>query len=581
MPEFDEPIDDYVSFFKDEHERNVSEYFEDLVKKAGIDEQLNIETVAEFKGLQNSVSDSSKSRGWWKAGRITAIVVAVCLVALAVVQQGIYFLTVIPAAGLVALIFMKINPEISQLNDKVADLEAKRDAKSNEAWLQMFPLNELHTWEAAAKLFMKTFPFVSFDQYFTASRLRDLTDNYDLSPSFNEGRSLHAIQSGTFKGNPFVVARYKEHWMGTRTYTGSLVIYWTESVRDSQGNWVNVQRSQTLTASVVKPYPEYQMRSSIIYGHEIAPNLSFSRTPSNLSGLEDGFMNNWRKDHAIKKVEKKARKDIKSGSGELTVMSNKEFEALFNATDRDHEVEFRLLFTPLAQQEMVKLLNDKSVGFGDNFIFNKQGKINFVEPSHLSSIEFDANPRMFQTLELAEARQFFNNFHNYFFKTVYFSFAPIWTIPMYRENRTIPQDQGKAHDSSFWEHEAMANLIGQQNFRHPESVTENILKTNAHGAGATKSVTVTAYGYEGIGRVDVIPMVGGDGNVHGVPVPWTEYLDVSRDATMVVGAVTNHVHGDDSENESLQSGWQKTLNDHGISSDQVLVRGALAASLLR
>lgn len=127
----------------------------------------------------------------------------------------------------------------------------------------------------------------------------------------------------------------------------------------------------------------------------------------------------------------------------------------------------------------------------------------------------------------------------------------------------------------------MANLIGQQNFRHPESVTENILKTSAHGSGATKSVTVTAYGYEGIGRVDVIPMVGGDGNVHGVPVPWTEYLDVSRDETMVVGAVTNHVHDDDSEDQNLQSGWQKALNDHGISSDQVLVRGAIAAALLR
>jgi hypothetical protein len=581
MPEFDEPIDDYASFFKDEHERNVSEYFEELVKAAGIDEQKNIETVAELQSLRNSVSSNSSSRGWWRAGRIVAILAAVGLGALAFSEQGIYFLSLAPALGLLALVFMKINPEVSALNDKVTELEAQRDSKSDEAWLQMFPLNELHTWEAASKLFMKTFPFITFDSFFTTNRLRDLTENYGLSPSFNDGRSIQSIQSGSFKGNPFVIARYKEHWMGTRSYHGSLVIYWTESVRDAQGNWVNIQKSQTLTASVVKPYPEYQVRSSIIYGHEIAPNLSFTRAPSNLSGLEDGFMNNWRKDHAIKKVEKKARKDIKSGKGELTVMSNKEFEALFNATDRDHEVEFRLLFTPLAQQEMVKLLNDKTVGFGDNFLFNKQGKINFVEPNHLSNVEFDGNPQLFKTLELAEARKLFNDFHNKYFKSLYFSFAPLWTIPMYRENRTIPRSSDHALDASFWEHEVMANLIGQQNFRHPNSVTENILKSSGGGLGSAKSVTLTAYGYEGFGRVDVIPMVGGDGNVHGVPVHWTEYIDVSQDSTMVVGVVSNHIHDDNSDDDRFQSGWQKALRDHGISPEYVLTRGAVAAAFLR
>ena len=38
MPEFDEPIDDYAAFFKDEHSRNVTEHFEDLVRSSGVDE---------------------------------------------------------------------------------------------------------------------------------------------------------------------------------------------------------------------------------------------------------------------------------------------------------------------------------------------------------------------------------------------------------------------------------------------------------------------------------------------------------------------------------------------------------------
>lgn len=581
MPEFDEPIDDYASFFKDEHARNVTDHFEDLVRSSGVDEQLNIETMTEFRSLEQTVSVSSKSRGWWKAGRIAAIIAAIALVALAVTMQSFYFLAIAPAIALVVLIFKKINPEVSQLDEKVAEFEKLRDAKSNEAWVQMEPLNDLYSWDTPAKLFMKTFPLITLDGFFSSDRLMDLTKNYDLSPAFNEGRSVFITQSGAFQNNPFVIARYKEHWMGSKTYVGSIVIQWVESVRDAQGNWVNVTKTQTLTASVVKPFPEYQVRSTIIYGHEIAPNLSFTRAPSNLSGLEDGFMNNRRKESAIKKVEKKARKDIKTGSGELTVMSNKEFEALFNATDRDHEVEFRLLFTPLAQQEMVKLLNDKSVGFGDDFTFNKQGMVNFVEPSHLANVELDGNPHRFKSQELAASRAFFNEFHNRYFKSMYFGFAPLWTIPMYREKRTMSLRSEKSYESSFWEHEGIANAIGQESFRHPESVTENILKTSASGSETTKNVTVTAHGYEGIPRTDIIPMRGGDGNVHSVPVHWVEYIAVSQSTTMVVGPVTNNVHDNDSDDDELGKGWQSAMSKHGITPEDVVFRGALAAALLR
>jgi hypothetical protein len=581
MPEFDEPIEDYASFFRDEHARNVAEHFEELVRASGVDEQLNIEIVAELRSLEQNVSTSSSSRRWWKAGRIFAIIAAVGLVALAITMQSFYYLAIAPAIALVVLVFMKINPGISQLNEKVAEFEKLRDAKSDEAWVQMEPLNELYAWDAAAKLFMKTFPLITLDGYLSSERLADLTKNYDLSPAFNEGRSVFITQSGAFKDNPFVIARYKEHWMGSKTYVGSIVIQWVESVRDAQGNWQNVQRTQTLTASVVKPFPEYQVRTTIIYGHEIAPNLSFTRAPSKLSGLEEGFMNNRRKESAIKKIEKKARKDIKTGSGELTVMSNKEFEALFNATDRDHEVEFRLLFTPLAQQEMVKLLNDKNVGFGDDFTFYKEGMVNFVEPNHLASVELDASPNRFKSQELAAARAFFNDFHNRYFKSMYFGFAPLWTIPMYREKRTMSLRSERSSDSSFWEHEGIANAMGQEHFRHPESVTENILKTSASGSGSTKNVTVTAHGYEGIPRTDIIPMLGGDGNMHPVPVHWIQYIAVSQSSTMVVGAVSNNVHDNDGDDEELDRGWQSAMSKNGIAPEDVVFRGVLAAALLR
>ena len=53
-----------------------------------------------------------------------------------------------------------------------------------------------------------------------------------------------------------------------------------------------------------------------------------------------------------KKDEKKTDKAIK-GNGDFMSMSNTDFEVLFDALDRTHEVQFRTLFTPLAQNNMV------------------------------------------------------------------------------------------------------------------------------------------------------------------------------------------------------------------------------------
>ena len=39
---------------------------------------------------------------------------------------------------------------------------------------------------------------------------------------------------------------------------------------------------------------------------------------------------------------------------------------------------------------------------------------------------------------------------------------------------------------------------------------------------------MTAHGYRGEPRTDYVRTFGGDGRFHDVPVPWTEYLPVSR-----------------------------------------------------
>jgi hypothetical protein len=582
--DLDEPLNDYVTFLRDEHVRNVSEYFENMVDSAAIDEQENIKTVAELRELETDVSKGSSKRAWWGYGRASAIILAGLSIYLGIVGTGVKKIWFLPAVGLIVLLFAKINPVIANLNAALKDLKAARDEKSSEAWGQLEALNSQHTWEAAAKLFQKTLPQVKLDKYFSNLRLADLVRTYNLSTNFTDGRSILFSQSGALSNNPFVVTKYLHHWIGSRVYTGSMTIYWTETVRDSNGNYQTVQKSQVLTASVVKPYPEYTPQAAIIYGHEAAPNLSFSRSPSNLSGLDEGLLNNWRKHKSFKKVEKKARKDIKTGNGQLTVMSNKEFETLFNALDRDHEIEFRLLFTPLAQQEMVNLLNDKNVGYGDNFAFTKQGMINVIETGHLGRTDFQPDPSMFHTLSISHARNFFNEFHNEFFRSLYFGLAPLLTVPLYTESRTIPQykDVKTNHESSFWEHEAMANYIGQDTFKHPNSITQNLLKASTVSTdGASNIVSVTAYGYEGFPRIDYVPVAGGDGNVHAVPVEWIEYIGVSRESRMAIGAYRSHdFEADDDTNAKLEEEWNGFANQNGVGTSETYIRGSLIAAVL-
>lgn len=584
MIDFESPIADYESYFKTQHEKLVTETFDELLRQSGVDEEENAKTVAALRELESDHGQGSSSRSKWKFLRIAVIVAVVALPVFAFVQKGLYFLLLLPAIGLVVFLVQRINPEISKLNAILGELSLKMAEKTDEASKQMAPLNALYTWNLAPKLMQKTFPSFVFDRYLSANRLYDLQQNFGLLPEFNDGLSLLASQSGAFNGNPFVLARYKQHWMGDRTYTGFLVIQWVEQVQDDEGDWFDEVQTQTLTASVTKPYPEYQVVSKLIFGHESAPNLTFSREPSKLSASNSGSVNQKKVDRTIKKVERQARKGIKSGNSELTVMSNREFEALFKATDRDNEIEFRLLFTPLAQQEMVELLNDDSVGFGDDFYFAKFGYLNLLESFHLANTKFDDDPQMFQSLELKVARRFFTNFHQEYFRSIYFAFAPLWTIPLYRDSRSAAASSSVPANApcSDWENEVMANYIGENRFKHPESVTENIVRAYSRSnSSSTSLVDVVGHGYAGVPRVDFIPVLGGDGNLHSVPVEWIEYIPVTQQTTLMVGAVKSSVlnleDGDDAE---MRNVWESSVQGQGINAENVYLRNGIAAAII-
>lgn len=575
-----EPLGQYASHFKTAHLHNTADFFEDLVRRSGVDEKANARTVQELRELEKQAAGVGSSNKWWRILRGVTIAAAV-LAALYVFANYAWPWLAVPAIVVAPAIYA-LNRVI---NDSDAQLKRLRDAceaKRAVAWGQMAPLNRLFDWDIVAKLMQKTVPRIAFDPYFSNGRMEELRNSFGWSGHLGDEHSIVFSHSGVLNGNPFILARTLSHWMGSKTYHGSLNISWQEQYRNSQGKWETRTRHETLRASIERPFPEYENQTFIVYGNEAAPDLVFSRKPSKLSKLEDGLFDKWRKNRAIKKLEAKSR-DVGEGKT-FTVMANREFDALFDATDRNHEVQFRLLFTPLAQQEMLKLLKDSETGYGDTFAFEKTHMINVVESGHMRQTDISGDPAKFHAYELAQARTFFNGYHNDFFKSFYFGIAPLLAIPLYQQHRPhsdIYKDT-YSHKPCFWEHEAIANYHGEAAFRHPECVTRSILKTSMeHEADGSQKVKVTASGFGSVARTEYISVRGGDGRSHRVPVHWDEYFEVRNSAGMLVKetAAPGDVPGD-AATDSGKPALPTAFSRHGIDAGKAVVRRSIVSAVL-
>ena len=575
-----EPLEQYSSYFKSAHVNNTSDFFEDLVRRSGVDENANIKTVQELRELEKQAAGTGSTNKSWRILRGIAIAAGV-LVALYVFAHYAWPWLLAPAIVFAPAIHL-LNRVINDSDAQLKRLGDACDDKRAVAWGQMAPLNRLFDWDIVAKLMQKTVPRIAFDSYFSNGRMEDLGNSFGWSGHLGDDHSIVFSHSGVLNGNPFILARTLSHWMGSKTYHGSLNITWTEQYRNSQGKWETRTHHETLHASIERPFPEYENQTFIVYGNEAAPDLVFSRTPSKLSRLEDGLLDKWRKNRAIKKLESKSR-DVSEGNT-FTVMANREFDALFDATDRNHEVQFRLLFTPLAQQEMLKLLKDSQTGFGDTFVFEKTQMINVVESGHMRHTDISGDPEKFLAYELAQARMFFNGYHNDFFRSFYFGIAPLLAIPLYQQHRPhkdIYKDT-YSHKPCFWEHEAIANHYGEAVFNHPECVTRSILKTSMqHEADGSQKVSVTASGFRSVERTHYVSVRGGDGRSHQVPVHWDEYFGVQDSADMLVKETTSpsDLPGD-AATASNNVALPPAFSQHGIDAGKAVLRRSIVSAIL-
>jgi hypothetical protein len=481
------------------------------------------------------------------------------------------------AIFIIVQIATKINKTIKGLSLSLAELRKKLDLLTNTAWKQMYPLNILYDWGMSAELIHKTIPLITMDPYFDIRRYDCLHSKYGLESNSDPDSSVLFAQSGEIIGNPFLLTRILTFKMGTKAYEGILQISWTETVTEN-GKTRTIYRTQTLTASIVRPYPTYSSSEKLIYGNEAAPNLSFSRVPSKANRLNEKQIEKMAY-HESKKIEKLSQKSISNG-GSLTAMSNDEFDGLFQATNRNDEVQFRLLFTPLAQKQIVELIKDKSVGYGDDFTFIKSKCLNIIIPNHLANQDIYANPNNYVKYDLAEERQLFNEYNNNYFKMFYFALAPILSIPLYQQYKPEEFIYKDTYPSvlSCWEHEAIANSFNINEIKHPESITGNILKTSViSSTDGTDEINITAKGFKGIERIELVSVLGGDGRWHNVPVHWIEYFPVQRESHIVVKTANKISRADFIKNKSGNVDWKNFFsNTSGSISDVILYRSLMA-----
>lgn len=511
-----EPLEQYERIFKEKFKEISSDTFKELADAANVNIEENKKICSEINELEFQIKNLAKKL---KSKRILCTI-------LWIITILSFFLTftLIPIIVIAILcgiiLFTKIHPKIKELKNGEKELEHKKDAKKDIAWEQMHPLNKLYDWDILTRIMTKTIPRLEFDPYVTTQRISELKKNYEWDDYDNENRSILCSHSGSINGNPFIICRTRSMIWGEKTYYGSKTIHWTTREHDANGKMIIRHHSQTLRAEYSAPYPKYYEGTRLIYGNSAAPDLTFSREKSNLATREGSLR--------YKYTHLKQKRKSNNMRNDYVMLNNDKFEVAFDTSNRNNEQQYRLLFTPLAQQNILKILQDKEIGYGDDFDFYKKRKINTIISDHIQSIDLEMNPNIYKDYCFESAKYNFMRINAEYFRAIYFCFAPLLSIPLYQQTRPHNAIYHKENlKSSFWEHEVWANYWGDDNFKDKRCVTKCILKTSQQLLNDTSSkIQVDAYGYRNVRHIARIPKLGGDGRWHNVSVEWYEYCPV-------------------------------------------------------
>jgi hypothetical protein len=543
----------YEESLKRQFHDGAVKYFDDLVKESGIDlakYQADWAIRNQKKKAYDVASNASKAA----SGKNTAFVVfeVICFIIggitlpigiLSALNAGTYYLAWILVGAILLILGIvlavvrhnKVKKELASAKSNEDDKADKLDDAEKVCADDIAALNSSFDWNAPQVIMERTTPIIDLDPYFSAQRYEFLKDKFGLLLNESPDESVLGVLSGNIQGNSFVLERVLSNTYCAQSYTGSLYITWEVYVHDKNGGHYET-RSETLYATVYHDAPHYGEITRLLYGNEAAPHLSFTRDPSGASTMDER-----ERASAIKKrkkaLSKKADEAVAEGKS-FTPLGNDEFDAFFGGDDRNNEVEYRLLFTPLAQaNELDLILNDKP--YGDDFTFIKRGMANCIISRHSQSFDYSAAPSFFRGIDLEKMKSDFVSYCDQFIQGLYFDLAPLLSIPLYQMHKPHEEIYKESLGRNYApaEHEAVANKMNPDCFR-PKRANPSlplILRAKeASAQGKTDVIEIHSYSYRTTPMVDYVPVRGGDGHTHQVPVHWTKYDKVSGDSPMLL-----------------------------------------------
>ena len=516
-----EPLKYYNYFLKDKHQENIDKCLNEFVQKAGFSIEENKETVDAYnKMLTKSLmfeKNIRKKRGF-------AIFLLIIGIILCPIIVGIF------------LLFYranKIKPQIAGMEEEKGKIDAEKSRLLNHAKAQTQPLLDLIDDEAALRLAEETAPILDFDERCEPERIQQMVDQFGLVEDEFDNHSTLVVQSGDIVGNPFILTQTYVMDMVPKTYTGTLVIHWTTTVHTEKGTRT-VHHTQTLVAHHTEDEPNYSVQTKLMLASDAAPKLSFDRAPAGLAGRSEREVDRYVQKFE-RKDEKAAEKAVKKGES-YTKMTNSKFEAYLNSRNRNNEIEYRLLFTPLAQKNIV-LMFSQDKPYGDDITYYKKGCINTLYSGHSRNMDYSGGNYNYASYDYEVIKKKFTDYNMSFFQGLYYDFLFFLSIPMFQQHTPLPYIQSKpcSRNVSSYESECLLNKLDAKKFAHPESDTDVILTTKVTNKGKdVDNINVVAHTFKAISKVEYVPTMGGDGRMHPVPVPYYIYEPLERETPMVI-----------------------------------------------
>ena len=537
-----EPRKLYATMLKSQFHENAGLYYDSLARKAGTDIGLNGVHVKayeaateEVKAVEKRLSKVKTGRAFLIAGFVLAFIGAAICIAIGVANASSMWWMILVGAvlaglGVYGIVAMKtqLNRRIKTLKAELAEKKAKADKALGDCKADMATLNGLLDDTMPQDVLEKTTPIIDLDGQFRPDRLSYLMERFGMEEENDPDTSVEGVISGQIQGNPFILEKVFTHDFHDKTYEGSLTYTYTRTERDSKGNLVTHTYTDTLYATVEHPAPFYNHETRLIFGSEVAPDLTFSRAPSGKSGVSEKEAAKFVKER-VKHLDKIEAEAIKKGK-QFTKLGNDEFEAYFGADDRNNEVQYRLMFTALAQRNMLDLLKNPEP-YGDDFYMVKDKMLTSVASGHSQSFDYHPDVSYFYDYSFKAGRAKFVAYCDAFIKGLFFDLAPILSIPLYQMHKPreyIYESTYPCNATSF-EHEILANRMNPDSFRPEDADPSLPLLLKQMTAKAIKGgdeVRISARSYQTFPEVDFVPMMGRDGHMHQVPVHWTRYEEV-------------------------------------------------------